>query len=160
MKVLVTRRAKDALQKSNEVLIAELEKIRESMDTGSETGDGWHDEGYKTGVGDERRITSQLLDNTKWLNSCFVIVPEEQAEVIKIGNIVRFKCHQDGSEKILVVDGISSYANVCSATSPFGQVLMGKKKGDVVQVNGMKVEIKEIYPPSHYSKFFKERTRK
>lgn len=156
MRVLVTRRAKDALQKSNEILIAELKKIRESMDIGVETVDTWHDEGYKTGVGDEQRINLQLLNNTKRLNSCLVIVPEEQAEVIKIGNIVRFEYHKDNSEVIRVIDGISSYNNVCSVKSPLGQVLMGKKKGDVVQVNNMKVEIKEIYPPSHYSNFFKK----
>ncbi len=160
MSISVTQRVRDALLKSREILFQELKCVRESMDIGAATGDGWHDEGYKLGIANELRIASQLYANARQLGLCSVIIPEEQNDIVKIGNVVEVKYLWDNKKIIFVVDGIPSYNDVCSVNSPLGRSLIGKKKGDVITIDGgnVRVRIEKIFPPSYYSTF--EQTRK
>ncbi len=153
MSVSVTQRAKDALLKSRKALFLELKNVRESMNIGGETGDRWHDEGFKTGIGDEQRISSQISRNTQQLSSCNVITPEEQNDIVKIGNVVEVMYLHDNKKMIFVIDGIASYEPVCSINSPLGSVLINRKKGDIINIEGrnIKIRIEKIFPPSYYS---------
>ncbi|MBU4370052.1 GreA/GreB family elongation factor [Patescibacteria group bacterium] len=156
MSISVTQRAIDALLKSRKNLFKELKSVRNSMDVGAKTGDGWHDEGFKIGIGDEKRIASQISAKTRQISLCNVITPEEQNDIVKIGNVVEVKYLNDNTKMIFVVDGVASYEDVCSADSPLGrELLMGKKMGDVINIEGtdISIRIEKIFLPSYYSTF-------
>jgi len=140
------------------MILDELERVREAMNIGAATGDGWHDEAFKIGIGDEQRLMSQLSVCDRQLGQCQVIVPVEQNEVVKIGSVVTVEYLKDHLTMTFVFDGIPSYDGVCSSGSPLGQLLDGRRKGDIVEMvsAGTSVKIIEIFPPSYYEVFKKQ----
>ena len=159
MYTLVTQRAIDGIKKSIDALDIQLNSIQDSMNIAGETGDRWHDEAFKIGIGDKQTFSGHLQRLNKQLSECQLIVPEEQDEVVKIGNLVKIE-YQDGRLGYIILDGIACYPGACSYLSPVGRGLREKKVGDILEYkvgnNISRAKILEIIPPAKIDQYVSE----
>jgi len=115
--------------------------------------DGWHDEGFQMFQREEMMLNKRLSELQTLRRNAQVIDPEEQNEVVKIGNGVVIE-YEDGKTLEFILDGyiITPSKNRISIYSPLGRILQGAKKGEerILLIGKTKrvVTVKEIYSPS------------
>jgi transcription elongation GreA/GreB family factor len=155
IKTPITRKAVDGVQKTVDSLLTQLKSIQDSLNVAGDTGDRWHDEAFKIGLGDQQTFQSQLQRIQLQLSQCELVKPEEQDQVIKIGNLVKILIN--GKITYLILDGLASYNGACSFASPIGNILYKKKVGDKVnlEINRRKTEgeVLEIVAPAKVDKY-------
>lgn len=88
---------------------------------------------------------TRLRDIKNALANVEIVNPENQNKVVKIGNIVVLQ--YPAQEVTMRVDGASYEKNVLSLQSPLGKLIEGQPVGKEVEVNKLKVIIKEIRFP-------------
>lgn len=121
------------------------EKVKQGAEVSGSAGDGHHDEGYQLSKR-ETWVADKLANELSYdIDQCVPITPEEQNEIVQIGNAVVFD-----NEKILVIDNIARARGVIS-----NPLLLGKKCGDMVG----KFKIQKILPPSEAENIFWERNK-
>lgn len=116
------------LVKRTEKALREASRSKNEAASGQ---DGWHDEGYKIGVGEEMTWSKRLGELQEMLFGAEIIEPEEQDNCVQIGNGVVIQ-YSDGSTFEFILEGywVGSLENRVSVYSPIGQVLLGAKKGE------------------------------
>ncbi|MFZ4631792.1 MAG: hypothetical protein ACOYL8_01125 [Patescibacteria group bacterium] len=89
---------------------------------------------------------SRREDLKKDLEKIEVIQPEPQNKIVKIGNavVLRTKTNEVATR---ILDGLSYSKNVCSLKSALGNLIYGKKVGDIVSLNNKEYTIQEILLP-------------
>jgi transcription elongation GreA/GreB family factor len=115
--------------------------------------DGWHDEGFQMFQTEEMMLSKRLSELQNLRYNAQIIEPEEQNEVVKIGNGVVIE-YEDGKTLEFILDGyvITPSKNRVSIYSPLGKILQGARKGEerILLIGKTKrvVKVKEIYSPS------------
>lgn len=135
--------------------------VRAGYESGSEQ-DGHHDEGFQLSKQNAEVIFIRLQRLQEIVENCRVILPEEQDAVIKLGNGFIIEYEDDKSKVGFVMSGYSGdlqdTRKKLSIKSPLGKSLLGKKKGDVVEIKlpsgKRKVKVVEIFFPTDASKAY------
>lgn len=98
---------------------------------------------------EEEIVWENKIRRTKQSMRGEVVRPERQNKVVALGSPVTL-VYPSGEKKKVVIDG-AGFKNdkftVISQTSPIGTMLMGKKRGNSILVDGKKIKIETIgYP--------------
>ena len=102
---------------------------------------------------EEMMLNKRLSELQNLRYNAQIIEPEEQNEVVRIGNGVVVE-YEDGDILEFILDGyvITPSKNRVSIHSPLGRILQGARKGEerILYVGKIKrvVKVKEIYSPS------------
>jgi len=154
-KTPVTRKALEGAQKTVDSLLKQLKSIQDSLNVAGDTGDRWHDEAFKIGIGDQQTFQSQLQRIQIQLSQCRLVKPEEQNQTIKIGNLAKILL--DGKITYLILDGLANYDGACSFASPIGRALYGASIGDKLKVKTdhriIEAKVLEIVAPEKVDKY-------
>lgn len=128
------------------------ERIRQAIDFGDIT----ENSEYEDAKNEQAFIEGQILTLEKMLRNARVIDAEDvDTDEVSVGAAVRLQDQQDGSEITYTIVGSMESdpaANKISNESPVGRALLGRRVGDVVQVQVpagvLTYVIKEIKRPS------------
>ena len=128
--------------------------LNAQRETGAAAGDScdWHDNfGYE-----EARRRSEMEANTlnrlsAAADGAIIFDPPEQDVAVRIGNTVRFMSHGDVKEVTIGAYGeVDIDHGLVSYESPLASSLLGKRKGDVVNLEkGEQIFVESILPPSY-----------
>lgn len=121
------------------------EKVKQGADVSGSDGDGHHDEGYQLSKRETWVADNLANELSRELDQCVPTKPEEQNEIVQIGNAIVFE-----EDKIFIVDNVVRAKGVIS-----NALLFGKKQGDMVG----KFKIEKILLPSEAEKIFWERNK-
>ncbi len=123
----------------------EIETIKESIENNDKSNDEDDDSGNGKLFNDLEKNAQYLSDATKMLDTLKLINPKTINDYVVLGSLVKTN---STSFFIAVSVGKVELANdsffVISKSSPIGQLLMGKTKGDVISFNGTTYTITEV----------------
>lgn len=127
--------------------------LTEGYKSGAEQ-DGHHDEGFQKSLSNAMVQSKRIRELQELNNNAHIVYPENQNEVVKIGNGVSLE-YGDGTIKILILEGylMGDYdENVISIYSPLGKAILGSKRGDEKTItlpkSRIKVKITDIILPA------------
>lgn len=110
---------------------------RAGYESGSEQ-DGHHDEGFQLSKQNSEVVFIQLQKLQEITENCRVIIPEEQKEIIKLGNGFIIEYEDNKTRSGFVMSGysgdFSDERKKLSIKSPLGKALFGKKEGESVEI--------------------------
>ncbi|RYG68930.1 transcription elongation factor GreA [bacterium] len=142
-----TREGFEKLKEQLEELKAQRIVIREEVKEARELGDLKENAGYHAARESQGIIEARITSLEQRLEDA-VIVDGGSFEEVVMGIPVRVKNLTSGAERTYTVVGseeIEFTENAASEESPIGQAILGKKVGDVVDINGtVKMEILQI----------------
>ena len=133
-----------------EMKLDEVSKNKSEAGAGS---DGWHDEGFKIGIGEEMTWVKRLAELQKILSHALIVEPKEQNEIVKFGNGVIIE-YSNGKDFKFILEGymVSNFnmnRAVVSIYSPLGQDILNAKVGETRTLKaGSTVKVKKIFLPS------------
>ncbi len=136
------------------------ETTKEKSDCGGGQ-DGWHDEGFKLGIGTEFMWSQQFGGLQDIMERREIVIPVEQNNKVLFGNMVILE-DEDGNKRKVIIDGylIEPGGIRASYQSPLGSKLLGKVEGDEIIITvgseKKKYEIIGIQSPSEADKFLEE----
>ncbi len=153
---VLTPKEKKELEKDLARIIQDHKRAAEAGCLSGSEQDGYHDEGFQLGKRTTDVLFAQIQQLRLVINNARVVVPKEQRNHVAIGNKVTIRYENNGTEAHFVISGYiggsSSLRNRLSINSPLGKALIGKKKGDIIDVelpSGKKrIQIVEIFLPS------------
>jgi transcription elongation GreA/GreB family factor len=146
---------REGIEELEELIKKTKERLKEIIQLKAEAHseqDGWHDEGFQMFQREEMMLNKRLSELQNLRCNAQIIEPEEQNEVVKIGNGVVIE-YEDGKTLEFILDGyvIIPSKNRVSIYSPLGKILQGAGKGEerILLIGKTKrvVKVKEIYPP-------------
>src|SRR3989339_1295334 len=123
-----------ALQKDLEKLLAKRPKAASEVARLAELGDFSENVEYQLAKGKLRGMNNAILKIERQLADANIIAPPDSDEV-HVGSTVTV--HANGTEKTYTILGSTETdpsKGIISYTSPIGEVLLGKKKGDIVSL--------------------------
>lgn len=142
-----TREGYEKLKEQLEELKAQRIVIREEVKEARELGDLKENAGYHAAREAQGIIEARITSLEQRLEDA-VIVEGGSFEEVVMGIPVRVKNLTSGAERTYTIVGseeIEFTENAASEESPVGQAILGKKVGDIVDVNGaVKMEILSI----------------
>lgn len=142
-----TREGYEKLKAQLEELKAQRVIIREEVKEARELGDLKENAGYHAAREAQGIIEARISSLEKRLDDA-VIVDGASFDKVVLGVPVRVKNLATGAERTYTIVGseeIEFTDNAASEESPIGQAILGKKVGDVVDVNGaVKMEVLAI----------------
>jgi transcription elongation factor GreA len=92
-------------------------------------------------------LQTQIEETSNSIKDAVLIVPPTKIDKIEIGHKINIIFNNDNREMTITLVGKDDNAikpGWVSHTSPIGIALMGKSKGDIVDVNGQMVTVLEI----------------
>jgi transcription elongation factor GreA len=92
-------------------------------------------------------LQTQIEETSNSIKDAVLIVPPTKIDKIEIGHKINIIFNNDNREMTITLVGKDDNAiktGWVSHTSPIGIALMGKSKGDIVDVNGQPVSVLEI----------------
>lgn len=123
----------------------EIETIKESIENNDKSNDEDDDSGNGKLFNDLEKNAQYLSDATKMLDTLKLINPKTVNDYVVLGSLVKTN---STSFFIAVSVGKVELTNdsffVISKSSPIGELLMGKTKGDVISFNGTTYTITEV----------------
>lgn len=90
----------------------------------------------------EEQLQKTLKEAKNVFRSCEPVPNPLHNNFVQVGSIVQFSF--EGSLKILRVEGVGGYKDVCSLESPLGSKLLGATIGAEFMINKQKVKIEKI----------------
>lgn len=133
-----TREGYEKLKVQLEELKTQRVTIREEVKEARELGDLKENAGYHAAREAQGIVEARISSLEKRLEDA-VIVDGGSFETVVLGVPVRVKNLGSGAERSYTVVGSEEMEfteNAASEESPIGQVLLGKKQGDIVEVQG------------------------
>ncbi len=133
-----TREGYEKLKEQLEEMKAQRVIIRDEVKEARELGDLKENAGYHAARESQGIIEARISSLEKRLDDA-VIVEGGSFESVVLGIPTRVKNLSNGKERIYTVVGseeIEFTDNAASEESPVGQVLLGKKVGDIAEVQG------------------------
>ena len=142
-----TREGYEKLKVQLEELKAQRIVIRDEVKEARELGDLKENAGYHAARESQGIIEARISSLEARLEDA-VIVDSTSFEKVVLGAPVKVKNLSSGAERFYTIVGseeIEFTDNAASEESPIGQAILGKKAGDIVDVNGaVKFEILQI----------------
>jgi transcription elongation factor GreA len=142
-----TREGYEKLKVQLEELKAQRIVIRDEVKEARELGDLKENAGYHAARESQGIIEARISSLEARLEDA-VIVDSTSFEKVVLGAPVKVKNLSSGAERFYTIVGseeIEFTDNAASEESPIGQAILGKKVGDIVDVNGaVKFEILQI----------------
>ena len=129
------------------------EILKDGFASGAEQ-DGHHDEGFQLSLSASSVQSKRLQELQDIYRNAEIIEPEEQDEIVKIGNAVIIKYPDNTTEKFILDGYLVAYSgdNRISLQSPIGKILIRSKIGDkkTFTIENKKIEfvIIKIIKPS------------
>ena len=142
-----TREGYEKLKAQLEELKAQRIVIRDEVKEARELGDLKENAGYHAARESQGIIEARISSLEARLEDA-VIVESGTFEEVVLGVPVKVKNLSSGAERVYTIVGseeIEFTDNAASQESPIGQAILGKKVGDIVDVNGaVKFEVLSI----------------
>ncbi|HEX8465371.1 MAG TPA: transcription elongation factor GreA [Abditibacterium sp.] len=142
-----TREGYEKLKAQLEELKAQRIVIRDEVKEARELGDLKENAGYHAARESQGIIEARISSLEARLEDA-VIVESGTFEKVVLGVPVKVKNLSSGAERVYTIVGseeIEFTDNAASQESPIGQAILGKKVGDIVDVNGaVKFEVLSI----------------
>lgn len=142
----------------NAMAICKKRLIRAGKDktaSGSDM-DGWHDEMFKVNMESEAQADTMLKQLRDVLVNAVIVEPEEQSELVQLGNAVDLEFEDGESAETYVLVGYQvggKNPSSISLKSPLGKVLLGARAGETksysVRDGFLSVKIIGIHSPSY-----------
>ncbi len=132
-----TREGYEKLAEELEYLKTEgRNKAAEDIKEARSHGDLSENAEYDEAMNDQGRLEARITELENILKDA-VIISDAELDAVHVGSVITLKDLDDGSEEDYLILGeneSSKDENYISAESPVGKVIMGKKVGEVVQV--------------------------
>ncbi len=112
-------------------------QIAEDIHEAKEAGDVSESSAYEHAKNEQARTEGEILELTMLLNNSGTLEFTSGAQTVQIGTRVRVKRDDTGAEReftIVSTHEADPKRNFISTESPVGKELLGKKKGEVVNV--------------------------
>lgn len=123
------------LESEMKVLIGSRGEIAERIKTAREFGDLSENAEYSAARQEQEKTESRISEIEYVLKNAETISSPKSKDVVELGNTVELK-NKDGVKKFTVVGSVEAnpLEGKISNESPIGQVLMGKKVGEEVEI--------------------------
>ena len=132
-----TREGYEKLAEELEYLKTEgRNKAAEDIKEARSHGDLSENAEYDEAMNDQGRLEARITELEGILKDA-IIISDAELDAVHVGSVIVLKDMDDGEEEEYVILGeneSSKDENYISAESPAGKAIMGKKEGDVVQV--------------------------
>ncbi len=112
-------------------------QIAEDIHEAKEAGDVSESSAYEHAKNEQARTEGEILELTMLLNNSGTLEFTSGAQTVQIGTRVRVKRDDTGAEReftIVSTHEADPKRNFISTESPVGKELLGKKKGEIVNV--------------------------
>ncbi len=152
-KVILTREGYEKLEKELDYYISvRRNEISEQIAIARGFGDLSENAEYDEAKNEQSRIEAKIVEMENTLRNCVVVEDEDvNTDVVGVGNTVKVKNMTLKQEQTITIVGANETdpKNMkISSESPIGAALLGKKKGDTVEVDvpvgTMKLKVLEI----------------
>ena len=143
-KILMTQQGLDELKKELEELRGKKRtKAVDRLQTAREMGDLSENSEYASARQDLDFIDEQIEESEDKLRRAKVVSKSKSGKTINIGSTITLKTGKKSVTYSIVGEGESEPSeNKISHNSPVGAAVMGKQKGDIVQVNAPAGQVK------------------
>lgn len=145
----MTIQTHERLQKELEAATAERDKWHKAIGEAAGSNSDWHDNAsYDYAVTTFELMESRERELRELLRSIEIIEPRKEVKDIQIGNTV--KLNLDGIIKVFHLLGSldSGHNGWLSIETPVGSALVGKKKGEIVEIElddrTLRIEVLEV----------------
>ncbi|MBQ3499774.1 MAG: transcription elongation factor GreA [Clostridia bacterium] len=132
-----TREGYEKLAQELEYLKTEgRNKAAEDIKEARSHGDLSENAEYDEAMNDQGRLEARITELEGILKDA-IIISDAELDAVHVGSVIILKDMDDGEEEEYVILGeneSSKDENYISAESPAGKAIMGKKEGEVVQV--------------------------
>ncbi len=123
------------LENEMKTLVGSRGDIAERIKTAREFGDLSENAEYSAARQEQEKTESRIAEIEHVLKNAETIASPKKKDVVELGNTVELK-NKDGNKKFTVVGSVEAnpLEGKISNESPIGQVLMGKKVGEEVEI--------------------------
>lgn len=142
-KVKISKEKLAELEKELASAITERAAIVERVATARELGDLKENSEYHT-ARDEQRMNAIRIEEIEGILKNYEIVDSSASENVEVGSTVALTGGKLKSLTVVSSVEADPMNGKVSDESPIGQVLLGKKKGDEVEIAGSKYKISEV----------------
>jgi transcription elongation factor GreA len=155
MAVAIMKNTYDMLLEKIDSIKAELRTNSDLLQKAADFGDLKENQEYKTAKENQERLFNKLSRFDEYLNCDVIDGNNVKSDVVSFGTSVKAEEVESGKKRIYNIVGpveyeLESMENVVTNTSPLAKQIMGKKKGEVVEVRlprGVEtIKILEIKP--------------
>jgi transcription elongation factor GreA len=151
-KIFVTRGGYQKLtEELNHLLTVENKQALEMLKEARDKGDISENAEYETAKEYHEQLTNKISALQDKVKNCEIISPSDNKDVINMLSQVRIKNHKTGQDitwTLVPENEIDVKSGKISFNSPIGSSLLGKKKGEVFEVNVpsglVKIEVLDI----------------
>ncbi len=123
------------LEAEMKTLVGSRGDIAERIKTAREFGDLSENAEYSAARQEQEKTEARIAEIEHVLKNAETIASPKKKDVVELGNTVELK-NKDGTKKFTVVGSVEAnpLEGKISNESPIGQVLMGKKVGEEVEI--------------------------
>ena len=136
-KIYVTEEGLKKLQDEyNNLVHVVREEVKAELAEARSLGDLSENAEYDEAMNDQGRLEARITELENILKDA-IIISDAELDAVHVGSVIILKDMDDGEEEEYVILGeneSSKDENYISAESPAGKAIMGKKEGEVVQV--------------------------
>jgi transcription elongation factor GreA len=147
----MTVEGKERLAKELELLYEERKQVAERIHQARELGTSQNDAEYEDAKQEQGRVEGKIRELEDYLNRAVIIDEKEVHKSLRVMMGSKVKVEQDGKPREYTIVGHPESAPMegkISNESPVGSALIGKRVGDVVEVNAprgvIKITLKSI----------------
>lgn len=132
----LTQRGVDELKAELEDLQAQRSDIAERIKSAREFGDLGENMEYTAARQDQERNENRITEIEHILQNAQIITEPKNDDVVELGNTVKLKSENGKTKEFQVVGTVEAdpLEGKISDESPLGQAVLGKKKGDEVEI--------------------------
>lgn len=127
-----------------------LKTLMESIAAARALGDLSENAEYKTSQEEKRLLEEQMPEFRNYVNSCVILTKPDSANIVSFGLKVIITKNEKTSSTYIIVGSkeASIIKGSISIHAPLVKKMIGKKVGDLFELNSVKFKIKEILIPS------------
>lgn len=132
----LTQSGVDELKEEHKELVSQRAGVAERIKEARELGDLSENAEYQSAREEQDRLESRIAELEHILQNAQVIKPSKSNGKVRLGSAVELKNHHGKPERFQIVGTMEAdpLNGKISDESPIGQALLGKAKGDTVEL--------------------------